>query len=224
MHAEFIRSHQEAPEIWSFFFTKPSPFHFVAGDYTEVALRSEIINDKRWLSVASAPHEKHLQFTVKIPTENPSRFKRGLQLLTQGETILLSPALGNFNLPLQPAQRLLFIAGGIGITPYRSIIVDYQQQTQQTHDIILCYIARKGQHLFLPVFQNSSIQLVTKARQAKETKWSSIAQLVDDWRERIIYLSGPEPMMTDYYDHLLQTEQLEPRQIRLDYFPGYSDV
>ena len=117
MEIKFVQKLKETPQIWSFFFTQPAGFSFEAGDYVELAIPGV---DRRWLTITSAPSEKHLQFTTKL---SDSKFKQALSQLEVGNHAVISPAIGSFNLP-QTEQNLIFVAGGLGITPYRSMLAE----------------------------------------------------------------------------------------------------
>src|SRR5688572_20163082 len=107
METSFIRKLQNAPGIWSFYFTRPAALVWEPGDYLELSLQQAGPHgDWRWVTIASSPAETELLFTFRIP-EGPSEFKRALLKLREGDKAQISPSIGSFNLPPEPEQKLL---------------------------------------------------------------------------------------------------------------------
>lgn len=213
MESQLVRRQQEFADVWSFYFTKPPGWRYDAGDYSEIELPS----GRRWFTIASAPHEPLLQFTVKFPPE-PSRFKQELLQLQSGDVVHLSPPIGNFNLPIQP-DKLLFVAAGIGITPYRAMIADTREQNL-THDIRIIYTARGQNHLFQDLINQLSQPLMHDSS-IHRLSVDELFKLVGDAEKRIIYLAGPEPMMDAMHTELLERGHPRPR-LKLEYFTGHD--
>ncbi len=214
METKFVRKQKEAENIISFFFAKPSAFVFDAGDFTELAF--DFPNgggDKRWFTVASAPSEPEIQITMKFPPK-PSEFKLQLNKLKPGSTAFLSPALGKFNLPRDNAQELLFVAGGVGITPFRSMLKQLKNDDEK-RNIELTYIAKNSEHIFKELLDSSCADV---RYENSEFKINSL-----EIADRLVFLSGPEPMIKSYFEILLASG-VHRSQIMLDYFPGYIEL
>lgn len=220
MRAEFLRRRQEFDDVWSFCFSRPAGFVFSAGDYTELSLEQVDGNPRRWFSISSAPTEKDLCFTTWVAPQSSS-FKQRLLHLKLGDAASFSPPMGNFNAPAKP-DKLLFIAGGIGITPFRSLLVD-QSTRRVGHDLAIIYTARPNQHLFLPEIKRSDAVFTKHISSSKRLSLADIKYYVPDLSDRLIYLAGPEPMMTQFFDALIASGH--PRwRLRLSYFTGYQDI
>jgi ferredoxin-NADP reductase len=220
MQAEFIASKQLLPGVVSFWFKPPSGFIYQAGDYTEVSVGLAGVADRRWLSIASAPVESRLQFTIKIGSP-PSTFKQALLGLHPGQIVYLSPPMGNFNAPTRP-DNLLFIAGGVGITPFRSILLQ-ESQHPVGHDIRLLWTAKPGQFLFESELTKTKASVNKYPSDRRRLDLAAIQSDVDDVNDRLIFLAGPQPMTEGLYEQLLQSGH--PRwRLRLCYFPGYKQI
>ena len=109
-----------------FVFEKPEGYAFRAGQYValEVPKMDGIEIDSRGLvrslSIASAPFESELYFSMR---QGESAFKQICWKLTPGATVTITKAVGFFVLPAEEDnQPVVFLAGGIGITPVRSIL------------------------------------------------------------------------------------------------------
>jgi ferredoxin-NADP reductase len=219
MELIFIRKIQNAGQIWSFFFEKPAALRFEAGDYVELSLAAAGPNgDKRWMSMASSPTEDELMFTSKI-SETPSAFKQTLLSLSAGDKAMCSPPIGNFNLPRDSSQKLLFVAGGIGITPYRSMLC-YLADTDDSRDIVLVYIARAEEFIFGDVIEAAHIPVL---QSSEKIDFNWLKKRVPDWQERICYFAGPQPMCEELYEQA-QAAGIRLAQLRLDYFEGYNEL
>jgi len=220
MRAEFVRSQAELPDVVSFWFKPQAGFSYQAGDYTELSLGLAGIADRRWLSLASAPFESKLQFTVKIG--NPaSPFKQALQNLKKGQIVYLSPPMGNFNAPDRP-DKLLFLAGGVGITPFRSLGLQ-EKHRPVGHDIQLLYAARAKQYLFDTELATAGLSVTKLTSPGEILSLDTIGNIVPDFSQRFVYLAGPEPMMSRLHEELLDNGHARWR-LRLCYFPGYLAI
>ena len=108
---------QETPDVKSFIFEKPENFSFVAGQFLTLFLDVEDPRGNyRQFSIASSPTEDSVMITS---TMRGSPFKQKLAEM-QGQKIRARGPFGRFT--LQEAERHVMVAGGIGVTPFRSMI------------------------------------------------------------------------------------------------------
>jgi ferredoxin-NADP reductase len=202
-------------DIWQFQFTRPAALTFDAGDYVELGLNNV---GGRWLSIASSPSNSNsLDFITKI-SDQRSKFKQKLQQLTPGDNVIISPAIGNFNLPRSDNKHLLWVAGGIGITPYLSMARWLADQTERKPTINLFYAANPNQHIFIDELK-SIVHDVTK--QETRPLYEQLQPFITD--QNIIYLSGPQPLCEQLNESLLGSGVKRSR-IKLDYFEGYDTL
>ena len=209
MEIKFISKANIVGDIWEFRFSKPSAFLYQAGDYVDFTVPNVAA---RMLSMSSNPRESELIFTMRI-VKNSSAFKQALSTLKPDNVCLISPAIGNFNLPIIP-KPILFIAIGIGITPYRSLLLE----ESLPEDSRLIYTARAREHIYEDIITKSKIDYT---KREGRLQLDQIAMSTPDFKQRIIYLAGPEPACVKLYAELLQAG-LKRSQIKLEYFPGYK--
>jgi ferredoxin-NADP reductase len=111
-----------ADQTVAFTFEKPQDFVFQAGQYVVMTLPELAFPDTRRgirsLSIASAPYEEELMFAMRI-TE--SGFKQTLNAMAIGGEVTITQAIGHFVLD-ESERPVVFLIGGIGITPARSIL------------------------------------------------------------------------------------------------------
>lgn len=125
--------------IYEVTFTRPRGFVHRPGQYTQVALASLAVSDprgkSRQFSIASSPHGDTVSVVFRA---TGSGFKESLLSLPYGSTVMLEQAAGSFLLPSQPSQPLVFVAGGVGISPFMSYF-RYMSEKQLIQPITLLY-------------------------------------------------------------------------------------
>lgn len=122
-------------------------------------------------------------------------------------------------------KKYVFIAGGIGITPFRSIIKECLS-TQSNQQIILFYQFRtKDEILFKDIFDQAEKQIgleVHYIESANDGKSSiDIERLVPNYETRYFYVSGPQGFVEMYRQKLMEL-QIPEEQIKTDLFTGYE--
>lgn len=223
-------------DIIDFVMTPSQPLAFAPGQYMELTLdhpHPDARGNRRYFTLASSPTEDTLRLGVRFYQQSSS-FKRALYTLDSRTKILGAQIAGDFTLPADPTQKLVFIAGGIGITPYRSML-KYLLDIQQRRDIVLIYANRSANDIaYKDVLSQAEAQLgiktiytLTDAR-ALPSQWTGYRGRIDermllatipDYHERIYYLSGP-PDMVKAYEHVLKALGVKADQIKKDFFPG----
>jgi ferredoxin-NADP reductase len=219
----FSRRIEEANGIESFEFSGKSGFQYKAGQYMEWTLSehdSDFRGNRRYLTISSSPTEKDLMFTLRMP-EKPSSFKHRLQEFKKGDLILADGLSGEFTLPKSEKQKLAFLAGGVGITPFRSM-VKYALDFNQERDIHLIYSANSTEEFaFKDLFGAAEKFGVATTYVTKPIDKIKITAAIPDYKERYFYISGPYGFVHAMEKILLELE-LPASQIKTDYFPGYG--
>jgi hypothetical protein len=109
----------EARDVTSFMFRSASPMKWQAGQFLQYSLPDTQGADERgmtrYFTIASAPFEGQIMLTTRFASERSSTFKRALQHLPVGAAVVVGEPDGDF-VVADPANKHVFIAGGIGIT------------------------------------------------------------------------------------------------------------
>jgi ferredoxin-NADP reductase len=215
--------HQLTPQTYDFVFTKPAGFTFKAGQYMQWALPHKKIDkrgNRRNFSIASAPEENEIHLGAKF-YEPSSSYKQALQKLEPGDNITISQIRGDFTLPANHKTKLVFIAGGIGITPFRSMV---QQMIagKQKRDIHLLYlITNNKEDAYREVFETAKpLGLKPEYLVNQRLDADLLASKVADYKQRTFYVSGPNAMVSSHKSLLLSLG-VPRKQIVTDYFSGY---
>lgn len=219
----FKESYQESDNVYTFAFEKEQGVNWKAGQYGLFSItHKKIKNATKPFSLASAPSEN----TIKISTiirEEPSEFKKALLELQQGMKVKMSGPLGPFY--LKDNGPTLLIAGGIGITPFRSILKQAEAEgTEVGNRIHLLYVDSQKSHLFKDEFDgiagNTSMSVTyLDSRDELHSEIDKFIALNKD--NGNYYVAGPKAMVGSVTAYL-QNKNVSKRNVVKDSFFGYS--
>lgn len=223
-----------SPAIWEYAFSAPSRPAFKAGQYAEWTIDGVRFDDRgnrRYFTVASAPSSDEVRLGVKFYPSS-SAFKERLRGLQSGDRVFLGQVTGDFVLP-DTNEPLLFLAGGIGITPFRSMLEEMMAQNER-RDVVVCYAAANAEEIvYREVLERAQslgaqVQYVLNNTQGAPTEWQASQGYIDqaylsaipNIASRRAYLSGP-PAFVDAVSRSLKKLGIPSKRIIKDYFPGY---
>jgi glycine betaine catabolism B len=230
----FLSRREIAERTYEFVFKKPAGFFFIAGQYLEWMLPHSPTDSRgirRYFTIASSSTEPDVRLALRVP-EKGSTYKQALLSLKAGDDLIGSQLAGDFILPKNVTEKLGFIAGGIGVTPFRSHLA-YMADQKRMHDTILFYCNNTAAEIayrdefahFASVLPLQVVQVLAKEKLAGSefeegfvTK-EMIARRAPDYSERTWYLSGP-PGMVNAYSKLLK--EMGVTKIVKDFFPGLA--
>ncbi len=229
------RIEQAANDVYDFVFTPDRAFSFRPGQYVEWTLAHRYPDDRgnrRYFTIASSPTEATVRLGVKFYKPS-STFKRTLGSMKAGDTISASHLSGGFVLPRNKKKKLVFIAGGIGITPFRSMLC-YLLDTKEARPIVILYANKTPadvtyKNILDRARAELGIQTVYALSEGRATVPGTvnglidaalIAQTVPDYRERTFYISGPHAMV-ETFKKTLTAMGVSRFKIKSDFFPGF---
>jgi ferredoxin-NADP reductase len=218
--------HPEIAGVKTFIFEPEQPISWQPGQYMHYVLDHSDPDDRgteRWFTIASAPFEKHIQITTRFDGERESSFKRALDAMNPGDTIEADGPKGKFTLQ-EGEHPNIFIAGGIGITPYRSMLAQLAHDNK-TSRIDLLYANRDSNFVFgeeLKGIQSENPGFQILEFIDKHIEEPDLQGYLGD-KSAIFYISGPEPMV-EAYEELFDKLGVEKDRVKTDYFPGYQQA
>lgn len=233
---KFEQKKEIARDTYEFIFSDTNSFTFTPGQYFEWTLPRVPLDsrgNRRFFTIASSPTENRIKIGVRI-YPSPSSFKRTLLELHPGNIIIASQLSGDFVLPEDSNQKLVFVAGGIGITPFVAII-KYLLDKGEKREIVLFYANKTADEIAYgdllsraeKELNAKAVYLIDKDATAPNFKCEFgrlseeiIKKHVPDYHERLFYLSGPNAMVNAYKE-LLAIMGIKGGQVVTDYFPGY---
>ena len=179
---------------------------------------------RRYFTISSSPTYDDLSIAVRLDPNKASTFKKKLLDLKVGDQLFVSQLSGDFVMPRNKKQKMAFIAGGIGVTPFASMI-RYLLSRGQQRDVCLFYAAQNSnQFAYTDLFARAENVGVKTFYLATEKDGYLTAEKVKekmpDYRSRLFYISGPNAMVENYKKMLLSAG-VSHSQIRTDYFPGF---
>jgi ferredoxin-NADP reductase len=133
MKLKLVARRAESPGVESFIFKPEKPLVWKAGQFLHYVLNHAPTDDRgsdRWFTIASAPFERHVMITTRFTSKHGSTFKKTLKALKPGNAIEISDLDGDF-IVSDPKKQYVFIAGGIGITPFRSILKQAEHEKKR---------------------------------------------------------------------------------------------
>ncbi len=227
-----------ASDVYEFVFSAPRRFAFVPGQYMEWTLAHPEVDsrgNRRFFTLASAPTERVLRLGVKF-NKKSSSFKQAMLAMKKDTEIIAAQLSGDFVLPDDLNQKVVLLAGGIGVTPFRSMIKNLLDNKQR-RPLTLIYTAPAANNfVYKDVFDRAQIELGIKTiysvtdNDNLPADWKGqvgritpqmIKSAVPDYRNCIFYISGPRGMVDSLRDTLHKLGVLS-FQIKTDYFAGLA--
>src|SRR5215831_12993812 len=221
----------------AFHFERPPGFDFKPGQSADLTLPNPPETDSegnvRTFSIASAPFEDQLMFATRM---RDTAFKRSLKKVPLGTVVKMDSAMGSFTLHKNAAKPAVFLAGGIGITPFSSI-VRQADHDRAPHKLYLFYSNRRAEEApFVEALQNLEktnpqfrfIPTITEMPRSEKT-WNGetgrinqkmLSKYLTDLRGPIYYVAGPPAMVSGMRKMLVESGADED-DIRSDEFAGY---
>lgn len=222
MKVRFDHSQPAAKDIITFWFDKPQSIHHVAGQFIELYLphAPDERGERHWFTLSSSPTEDKLAITTKFSRESSS-FKTTLKNLKPGAEVDMAEPMGDFVLPKDSSIPLVFVAGGIGCTPFRSII-KWLQDGGHRRDIKLFYAAASVEEM---AFKDIFSRLGSNFRPiiGPNLTAAKIVQTTPQSQKSHIYLSGPEKLVESLRKDFITAGQ-DKKFVYTDFFHGYLDI
>lgn len=213
-------------------FAPDRPVEYVAGQYAEWTLahdHPDVRGARRYFTLSSAPHEEVVRLGVRV-SPSMSSFKQHLLALEPGQQVSVSNVGGDFVLPEDALVPLLCIAGGVGVTPFASMVRALIASGEH-RDLVLLYAATEPSDFGYGALWEEARRLgvrVVRVAATADSSWhelvgtpdaAALRAAVPDIAERTLYISGP-PAMVSYYKSLAHELGISNRKIHTDYFPG----
>jgi ferredoxin-NADP reductase len=222
-----------ARETMAFWFdTNGARYEFRAGQHADFVFGNES-DDSRTFSLASSPLDKEpLMIAMRM---RKTAFKSALKAAALGTKFIVSRPRGSFTLHRDITRPAVFLAGGIGITPIRSIL---QSATQERlpHKLYLFYSNREADDVaFLEEFENMTVQnpnltLIPTVTGHRTLAWpyekghinrEMLSRYLLGLNGPIYYIAGPSGMVTAMTD-LLNSSGVSDDDIKTEEFGDYK--
>jgi len=238
IHRVKLKHREEVAEgTVAFYFEKPDGFQFKAGQFVRLALlnppETDAEGDTRTFSLTSAPFEEYLIIATRMRN---TAFKRVIRSMPLGSEVEIKGAYGRMTLHDDTTRPAVILTGGIGITPFRSIVLE-ATRAGSSHSIRLFYSNRRPEDAaFLDELKQLEannpnyrfIPTMTSARDSRR-EWAGetgritaelLARFVEDPLSPMYYVAGPQSMVSAMSKTLGEAGVSES-DVQVEEFAGY---
>lgn len=235
MKATFDHTDKINEQITTFWFKPSQPLRYTAGQFTELTLPHDEPDDrgiKRWFTLSSSPSDELVSITTRYAGDDKSSsFKKALFALVPGTEVDMADAMGDFVLPKLTQTPLIFVAGGIGLTPFHSMAGWLAESGEQRNIRFLYAVNSEDDIIWQDVFTKAGIDPTIAVANPSDS-WGGLRGRLDadtilgiekPTDDTLIYISGPEPMV-EALQADLEAKGVAKRQIVGDFFPGYPSI
>jgi len=233
----FLSKEQVAKDAYSFYFERPKDFEFLSGQYNQWTLPITATDGRgssRYFTISSSPLEKDkIAFTTKIIR---SDFKKALLNLKSNDEIKVFGPMENFSFDeVNPLPRV-FIAGGIGITPFHSIL-SYAAAKNLTMPLtLIASFSHPDEMVFHKELSNlatqhANIKIIYTITDTENSQvvWTGetgrvskdlIKKYIPDSTQALFYVAG-SPAMKEATKIMLKEMKITDEHILTEQFTGY---
>ena len=233
-----LKSREQVAEgTMAFHFEKPAGFAFQGGQTVDMTMLNPPETDDegnvRTFSIASPPFENELVFATRM---RDSAFKRSLKSVPLGTELKIDGPMGSFTLHKNVKKPAVFLAGGIGITPFMSIVAQAAHD-RLPHQLYLFFSNHRPEDApFLDFLRrlekdNPNYHFVPTmtAMEKSQRPWQGeqgfinrtmLIKYLNNLNGPIYYLAGPPAMVAAMRKTLLDTK-VDEDDIRTEEFAGY---
>lgn len=243
MQAQFVRFEWEnaARTIGTVYFRPNKPYYFTAGQYADFTVPHNAVDHRgptRTMTLITSPNDKLIGFTTRF-SKNNSSYKTALLNLQPNDTIRLTDPMGDLVLPLDESIPLVFVAGGVAVSSYISMIRWLYEQRDKRSVTLLYAVRSRADIIFQSDFD--AYTSIGSVRRVLYTTDNALSPA--DWPDQVqnarltsrdimhyvqnnsqIYLSGAESMVEQLRTELEKDHKVDQYRIAFDYYEGYSEL
>jgi ferredoxin-NADP reductase len=212
---------------------------YTPGQYLEWTLdhgTPDSRGNRRYFTIASSPTERDIKIGIRTTPVKPSSFKKALLAMPLGGMMVASSLSGGFTMPKDTKKKLVWISGGIGVTPFRSM-TQYLLDKHDSRDVVHFYSNKVSADIaYQDIFDRASqevgvrtvyalanIDMLPQGWQGERgmVDKNMILKYVPDYADRMFYISGPHGMVVAF-ETMLTGMGVKSSHIRSDFFPGFA--
>lgn len=218
---------KETSDSYSFKMEIPEGYTWEAGQYTMWKFKDHEVEEGdrpvRIFTIASAPEDGYLMFTTRIAEEHTSWKDILLNDLKVGDKMLIAEPKGDFNFHNEYNESFV-IAGGIGITPIRSLLKHISENNNPDHKLVVLYSDDRGEFCYTEDFREitekmPNLNMVCISNRDEFT--SEVEKYAKEKQNNAEYLIAGSPGMNKAFSEKLQGLGIKEENIKIDNFMGY---
>jgi ferredoxin-NADP reductase len=205
----------EYGDVYTYSFLPEEPISYLPGQYAHVRLSGmpEGVRAVREFSFVSTPSEEQIRFGVDA--KSGSEYQKRLMELQPGDTVGLFKIKGHMSWPPEDTKGVVLIAGGIGVTPFRSMLKD-KKEKRLPFPVTLIHVDR-GNFLYGEELARWADEYITANRDSFK---SAVIDAATHAHDAHFYVAG-SPGFVESTLEILQSRNV--RRIETDPFKGLTD-
>lgn len=219
-NSKFISKEKVKANIYRLRFSKPFIDKYQAGEFIQITLNLSKDDDrgnKRWFTLTSLTTDDYVEITTRYFNKKSSAFKQELFNLKEGDDLHISTPMGDFVLPKNRKLKLMFVAAGIGITPFTAMNKSIEHNKYNVESFLLWKLNTKDEE-FNVLSKNKEV-LFNNSKKKFNSEYIYKKYMELDYDR--LYISGAESMVEQFRADLINLG-IKENKIYSDYFPGYS--
>ena len=234
---KLMKREEVASGTLAFHFERPPEFSFTPGQFADLTLvnppETDAEGNMRTFSIASPPYQDELVFVTRM---RDTAFKRVLRTVPLGTEVGLDGPMGSFTLHSNLTKPGVFLTGGIGITPFLSILRQVARE-EHAYRLYLFYSNRRPEEAaFMDALREIAtvrpgIRFIPTMTNMEKSHWKwtgetghinqdMVRKYLSVLQGPIYYIAGPPGMVTAMRD-MLTGADVDPDDIRFEEFGGY---
>lgn len=227
MKLKLIKKRNETKDIITFIFEPEKKFKWKAGQYLILSATHKNPDNRgkmRFFTISSAPFESNPSITTRMDKIESSSFKKALAGLKIGSVISAKGPDGDFVIENVMNKKYIFIAKGVGITPFISILKQLNYDKKEINALLL-YINRDEiafEDELKKILKNQPKLKLLNLKTLNDVKKYVIKNLKNDISKYDFYVSGASIMVIET-ESLLNNLGIKKDKQKFDYFSGYKN-
>lgn len=218
---KFVERNELAPSVWEYCFTATEPLDFVAGQYVKLRFSDDTAMPGRTFTITSKPGDVVLSFIVRFPSPM-SDYKHRLQALQPRDSMQHDDPMGDAILPRALSTPLIFIAQGIALASYISILRECKE-LELPYEIQVLWVRRDSDNAIASTIEpylTKHVELSEHNHRAL-ISMATIRPLLQE--NTLIYISGSQGFVESVGADIEAAGILRER-IVYDYYEGYETL
>jgi len=209
--------------IWQYYFRPERTIDFVPGQYVDIYL-SDVANDprgaSRTFSLTSLPTEQSFSFVTKH-FELQTPYKHALQHLAEAAEARIGDAMGDLVLPKSTETPLIFVAGGVGMASYASMLKDLLARKEERPVFFFYMLRSRREQIFRELSDAYPLALKDIILAPNQLHAQDIIDTTPP--NALIYLSGSQSFVESLQSEL-EASGVPRSRIIFDYYDGYIEL
>ncbi len=235
MKAIFLEKRAEAQGITTFVFRPEKPVRFEAGQFAFFNFKLNGKEFSKHFTISNAPTRELIEMTTIL---SGSDYKNALDSLQPGQLVELAGPMGEFTLKKAKDKKIVFLCGGIGITPARSIL-EFLADSKQNREIVLFYSNRNIERIAFrqelerlqkKIFGLKIVHTLTDLSEEEKKNWNRETGVINkllvekhsgELKNAVFFVVGPPKFVEAMNSMLKKDLKIPAKNIAVENFSGY---